>query len=236
MKDGDHPDNIIVTYARCNSAAQLVEDLMRVVAPSKWSGASEKMMSRDLLVDDEWWSSVIRMRDRKLRKAPERKLPSSSTRVTAGHMMAVAARALAIQKEDIDDLIVGPDMSDLERDANPPDGGWDMRHAAQKAYELSGGQCEAHGFHDADCPGEITISNANDFSVHHRYTREQAKRYKVPMEFIDRPSNLIVVWNRYPLGANGCHGKIHREATGARAAGLLCEKGEYPIDYSPDTD
>ena len=68
--------------------------------------------------------------------------------------------------------------------------------------------------------------NIGQFIVHHVFPREQAKKARIPLERVDVPDNLIVVWNGHTgLGAGGCHGRIHRERTSARSLGLLAPKG-----------
>ena len=249
IKDGDDPTTIVVTFGRCNASAEMVEDLLRVFPPKKWRDVATEMLSRDLLHDDGWWANLLQRRDRALKKSPNPKLPSYATRITAGHQMAVAASAFD-RIWGADDETLEADDETSDRDADPPEGGWTMAATAQRTYELAAGRCEAHGLHDPACPREITITNNSEWSIHHVFTREQAKkqittmiseavragtldntkeakeafRSAVMSTKVDVPSNCIVVWNRYPMGANGCHGRIHREQTSARALGLLAEK------------
>ena len=86
--------------------------------------------------------------------------------------------------------------------------------------------CQAHGLHHDLCPGTATDATAQDFSVHHIYTQARGRREGISKADIDRPENLILVWNRYPLGCNGCHLRIHRESDTSTPLGLLADEWE----------
>lgn len=243
MRDGDHPDNIIVTFNRGHAAAQLVLDLIRILPPERWQWAASRMLDRDMLADDEWWTRLVNHRDRTLNRAPSGKLPSYSTRMTAAHQMQVAASTRHIIEHRDDPVLadLGLDVAgsfrpgdQSWRDDDPPEGGWTMAAAAQRTYELGEGRCELpDGFgHSPGCPVVITDETAWSFVVHHIYPREEARRNKIPFAVIDVPSNLMAAWNgftRSPLG--GCHHKIHHERTAARTWGVLAEKGAIPAGW-----
>lgn len=91
MKDGDHPDTIVVTYARCRAATELVAQVCERTPPRDWHGWAARMLDRDLLADDEWWAGLAWLR--KDNCGANGQLPSYATRVTAGHLLAVAADA-----------------------------------------------------------------------------------------------------------------------------------------------
>lgn len=228
LKDGDDPWNVEITYRRSAVGLEMAVDLLRMTAPTKWRQMSLKLLDRDVLLNDESWSALLRRRERFLGKAPTLNLPSYCTRVTVAHQIAAAASAFEILdgQDDISALDALEDDTRSLRDDDPPDGGWaSMREVSMRVWELSGNKCEAHEFHHELCPIDVTTENWDQFKVHHIYPREQAKRYGIDKSLIDLPSNCILVWNRYPrAGAAGCHGKIHREQTGARAKGLLAEK------------
>jgi hypothetical protein len=98
-----------------------------------------------------------------------------------------------------------------------------ITHADREAVaSIARYRCQAHGLHHRDCPGEMDPWNSTTFVPHHRYTRERAKREKVPEDEVDDVRNLILVWNgRTGLGAGGCHGRIHSERDEAEELGLL---------------
>lgn len=205
--DGDHPDTIAVTYARANAAAELVEDLCALIPRHEWAGLSVAMLDRDLLADDEWWNALQRRRRRTSGRPSDGPLPSYSTRVTAGHMLAVSAAALRSSARPVERLTVEP----------WPDG---YPAARRAAFIASGGACQAEGLHHPDCPGEVT--GPGSFVTHHVYPRELGKREQIPAGLVDHPANLIVVWNGHTgLGAGGCHARIHARRTAARRLGLL---------------
>lgn len=215
MKDGDHPDSIVITYGRCNAAAELTEDLIRLYPPARWVEISVKMLDRDALADDERWAALQRRRQRALGRRLEG-IPSYSTRVTVGHMLAIAAQAWLLATAP--DAPHGGDAGERS--------GWTINEARPIAWEAAQGRCQAAGLHHPLCPGAITDRNVTTFVVHHVFPREQAKKQKIPDGVVHRPSNLIVVWNGHTgLGAGGCHGRIHSQRTSARTLGLLAAKG-----------
>ena len=218
--NGDDPITFHVGYQRATAAMEMVKHIMKSYPAGQWRQHSNNMLNKDLLLDDEWFDALIRLRDKTQRKT---KMPSLTTRAMAAHMLAAAAEGFELMFGGHD--LVADEIDRSHRDENPPDDGWDMRSVSVRVWELSGYECEAHGHHDDRCPGKVTEQNQFQFSVHHRYPREQAKRNKIPIERIDLPSNCILVWNgQTGLGAGGCHGRIHREQTKARSLGLLADK------------
>lgn len=205
--DGDHPDVIAVTYARSNAAAEIVEDLCRLIPREEWAGLAIAMLDRDQLADDVWWAALGRRRRRAAGRPSDGDLPSYATRVTAGHMLAVASAATRAGVRPIERVELDP---------------WvDGYQAARRAAFLAcGGVCQAEGLHHPACPGAVT--GPGSFVAHHVYPRELAKRERIPAEVVDHPTNLIVVWNGHTgLGAGGCHSRIHSRRTAARRLGLL---------------
>lgn len=219
LKDGDHPDNIVVTYNRDNAALELVEDLTRMLPPAELGPLSVRMLNRDILADDEFWGALHRRRYRHLGRPCPTDLPSYCTRVSAGHQLAAVVLGMALAP-----AAPSPELqpSGTHTALDP----WDIGKAGPHVWRRSDGTCEAHGLHHEGCPGRArTPDDEANFVVHHVYPKEDAKRDGVPLgqvSVVHHPANLLVVWNGHTrLGAGGCHGRIHRERTSARRLGLL---------------
>lgn len=222
MKDGDSPEVIVITYGRCDAAAEMVQDLMAVVPAAEWRTLARRMMDRDLLADDEWWGALQRRRRRIAGKPLKPSdLPSYSTRVTIGHLLMAADDGRA-WTPPIDPIV------DDYRHASGRYRKWDYADARLVAWDRSGGFCEADGLHHRGCPGDL--KHAEDQTVtHHIYPREVAKREGLQNDpLLDHPGNLLVVWNGLTTkGAGGCHGRIHTERRVARDLGLLARSLDH---------
>lgn len=232
LKDGDHPDNIVVTYGRCNAALELVEDLTRIFRPDELASLSLRMLNKDLLADDEWWFALHRRRYRHLGRPCPTDLPSYCTRVSAGHQLAAVVLGLGLAGD--------AGAVELQPEGTAPFlEPWDYPLAQRAVWGRSLGVCEAEGLHHPNCPGEAGDDPRQQvqFVTHHIYPREAAKRDRVPVEIAHNPRNLVLVWNGYTgKGAGGCHGRIHRERTSARRLGLLARKLPGPWLPDPDPD
>lgn len=81
---------------------------------------------------------------------------------------------------------------------------------------FAGFKCEAVKLHHADCPGTATALTIKQFCTHHVQPREQ--------DGSDDYDNLLFVWNGPTgLGADGCHGRIHKDRADAKTFGYLID-------------